>query len=184
MGSVTATEARAAARLRRRRLTEVRQSLRGLNNQLSLFNRHVSGRAELKDVDLDCLELINLHGPISPTVLARQAGLHPATMTGVLDRLERGGWVTRERDPATPDRRAVRVRALPDRAPELFKLFGGMNTALDRICADYTDAEIELINGFLNRTLAAARTAADELNSDGPEVEQAQNVGTRTTATA
>ncbi|WP_198676309.1 MarR family transcriptional regulator [Kribbella monticola] len=162
---MTATEAAAVRRRRRRLITDVRQSLRGLNNQLSLFNRHVSGQAELKDVDLDCLELLNLHGPISPTVLARQAGLHPATMTGVLDRLERGGWVTRERDPEIPDRRAIRVRALPDRAPELYELFGGMNTALDRICADYTDAELELITDFMNRTLAAARTAADNLDT-------------------
>jgi MarR family len=40
-----------------------------------------------------CLDLITRHGPLSPSAPARRAGLHPATMTGILDRLERGGWV-------------------------------------------------------------------------------------------
>jgi DNA-binding MarR family transcriptional regulator len=38
---------------------------------------------------------------LSPSVLARRAGLHPATMTGILDRLERGRWITRDRDRPT-----------------------------------------------------------------------------------
>src|SRR5882762_4956839 len=95
---------------RRRLVASVKGSLREMRNQLSLFNRQVGARLELKDVDLDCLDLINRYGPLSPTALARRAGLHPATLTGILDRLERGGWVARERDPA--DRRAVVVRAL------------------------------------------------------------------------
>ena len=48
---------------------------------------------------------------------------HPATITGILDRLERGRWVARERDPT--DRRAVVVRALRDRNAELFHLYSG-----------------------------------------------------------
>ena len=104
------SEDRGAARHRRRLTTAIKESLRELSIQLSLLNHHVSGRLELNDVDLDCLDLISRHGPLSPSALARRAGLHPATITGILDRLERGGWVARDRDQA--DRRAVRVRAL------------------------------------------------------------------------
>src|SRR5919198_303808 len=139
MSSVTSE---AEAKRRRRRLTTaIKESLRELNVQLSLLNHQVGARVELKDVDFDCLELINRHGPLSPSALARRAGLHPATMTGVLDRLERAGWVARDRDPS--DRRAVAVRARRDRVAELFGLYAGMNTAMDRICAGYSDAELE-----------------------------------------
>src|SRR5258708_17905433 len=120
---------------RRRRLqlsAAIKQSLRELRMQLSMLNLHVGAHLDLKDVDLDCLDLIASHGPLSPSALARRAGLHPATMTGILDRLERGGWVSRARDPA--DRRAVVVRALRSRHAELMRLYSGMNTSTDDIC--------------------------------------------------
>ncbi|HEY1323045.1 MAG TPA: MarR family transcriptional regulator, partial [Streptosporangiaceae bacterium] len=118
----------------------------------------------LNDVDLDCLDLINRHGPLSPSALARLAGLHPATITGILDRLERGGWVTRDRDPS--DRRAVAIRALRGRNAELIGLYAGMNASMDEICAGYTGAELELLAGFLRRTAAAGLAATGELAGD------------------
>jgi DNA-binding MarR family transcriptional regulator len=150
-----------AARRRRRSITAIKESLREVRSQLSLLNHRVGERLELKDVDLDCLELINRHGPLSPSALARRAGLHPATMTGILDRLERGGWVARERDP--DDRRAVVVRTRRERGAELFRLYSGMNTSMDELCAGYSDAELALIADFLRRTTDAGRVATDRL---------------------
>jgi len=161
MSSVSKSDAKA----RRRLITSVKDSLRELNNQLSLFNRQVGQHVALKDVDYDCLELLNRRGPLTPSALARLAGLHPATVTGILDRLQRGGWVARERDADAPDRRAVTVRSLHDRNAELFVLFAGMNSSMDGICADYSDKELELIAGFLDRTTSAGRDATDELGS-------------------
>ncbi|KAA2255227.1 MarR family transcriptional regulator [Solihabitans fulvus] len=155
-----------SVRRRRRSTVAVKESLRELRNQLSLLNHQVGARLALKDVDLDCLELIVAHGPLSPSALARRAGLHPATMTGILDRLQRGGWVVRERDPEAADRRAVTVRAVRDRNGELFRLYSGMNTAMDGICAEYTDDELELLADFLRRTTDAGRVATDELTAD------------------
>jgi DNA-binding MarR family transcriptional regulator len=150
----------------RRRLTAaIKDALRDLGNQLSLLNHHVGARVDLKDVDLDCLDLISRHGPMSPSTLARRAGLHPATVTGILDRLQRDGWVTRERDPDATDRRAVTVRALRERGGELFRLYGGMNASMDGICAGYTDAELALVADFLRRTATAGRAATDDLSS-------------------
>jgi DNA-binding MarR family transcriptional regulator len=157
MSSVTSGAAR------RRRLTvAVKDSLRDLSSQLSLLNRVIGAQLDLKDTDWDCLEILNRHGPLSPTALARRAGLHPATMTGVLDRLERAGWVVRDRDPA--DRRAFTVRALRDRSGEVFRLYAGMNSAMDGICADYSEAELELIASFLRRTTEAGHTATGALS--------------------
>src|ERR1700738_548840 len=111
---------------RRKRLTgAIRQSLRELRMHLSFLNLHVGARLDLKDVDLDCLDLIASHGPLSPSSLARRARLHPATITGILHRLERGAWVARARDPA--DRRAVVVRVLRERTADLLRLYAGMN---------------------------------------------------------
>ena len=152
------------ARRRRRLNGAIRESLRDMSVQLSLLNHQVGDQLDLKGTDLECLDLINRHGPLRPSALARRAGLHPATMTGILDRLERGGWIARDRDPA--DRRGVVLRALRDRATEVFRLYSGMNSEMDQICAGYSDDELELLDGFLRRTAEAGRTAAEEL-ADG-----------------
>jgi DNA-binding MarR family transcriptional regulator len=152
-----------AARARRRLITTIKESLREMSTQLSLLNHHVGARVDLKDVDLNCLDLIARHGPISPTALARRAGLHPATVTGILDRLQRGGWVVRDRDPGAADRRSVAVRPLRERGADLYRLYSGMNTSLDEICTGYTDTELELLAGFLRRTTDAGQSAAADL---------------------
>src|SRR5207248_11692150 len=142
----------------RRRLTaSIKQSLRALSIQQSLLNHQVGAHAGLNDVDLDCLDLIARHGPISPSALAQRAALHPATITGVLDRLERGGWVARERDPS--DRRGVRVRARYERNRELMQLYAGMNTSMDQLCDTYTETELELLADFLRRVASAGSQA-------------------------
>ena len=66
-------------RARRRLATEIKESLRELSIQLSLLNHQVGVKADLRDVDLDCLDLINCYGPLSPSAIAQRAGLHPAT---------------------------------------------------------------------------------------------------------
>ncbi len=152
-----------AARHRSRLNHAVRESLRDLSVQMSLLSHRIGGRLDLKGTDLECLDLIDRYGPLSPSTLARRAGLHPATMTGVIDRLERGGWIARERDPS--DRRGVIVAPVPRRRAEVLRLAAGMNAAMAQICAEYKDDDLELIAGFLSRTADAGRTAAEELDA-------------------
>ncbi|MBF6228662.1 MarR family transcriptional regulator [Nocardia abscessus] len=152
------------ARHRRRLTARVKGSLRDVRSRLALLNRRVGTHLDLKDIDFDCLDLINSHGPLSPSALAKQAGLHPATLTGVLDRLERAGWIMRER--ATGDRRAVVVRSRPERLGEVYALLSGMNTAVDNLCADYTPDQLELLADFLDRVIIAGREAAEGLATD------------------
>ena len=161
--SSRSTRGRGTARDRRRTMTAIKESMRELSIQLSLLNHHVGAHLDLKDIDLGCLDTIARHGPLSPTALARSAGLHPATVTGILDRLERGGWVARERDPS--DRRAVLVRALRDRNAEVFRLYAGMNASMDQLLAGYTPDELDLLASFLRRTTDAGRAATGDLAS-------------------
>jgi DNA-binding MarR family transcriptional regulator len=161
---MSAVDDPAARPSRRQHAQAIMASLRDLRVQFSLLNHQVAGHVELKDIDLDCFELVSRDGPVSPTVLARRTGLHPATMTGVLDRLERGGWVTRERDGT--DRRAVAVHAVRGRAAELHRLYAGLGRGIDAICAGYDAADLALVAEVLRRTTQAGRLATDGLAAD------------------
>ena len=155
---------REARRARRQRIAEAKQSLRELRIELSVLNHRVGSQSEIKDVDFDCLDVITRYGPISPTTLARRIGVHAATMTGILDRLERGGWIVRDRDER--DRRAVLVRGVPGKQRDIIELYGGMNSSLDEILDSYSDDQINLVVDFLRRCTQAGQSATDQLAKD------------------
>ena len=154
----------AADRGQRRLKAAVKESMRELSVQLSLLNAQVSAHLKLKEADIDCLDVITRYGPVSPSALTRRTGLHPATLTGILDRLERGGFISRERNPA--DRRAVLIRARRERGAEIYRLYGGMNGAMDGILVRYADAELEVLADFLRRTVQAGQVATVALAAD------------------
>ena len=155
-GSSSAADDRA----RRRRIGDLKRTFRDVNNQIALLTHHVSTQVELRDIDLDCLDYLAQNGPTTPSALGRQAGVHPATMTGVIDRLEKGGWIQRQRD--DQDRRAVVISVRPDAMGAVFRHYDGMNAQMDAALADYSPAELELIAEFLTRTAGAARRAVAE----------------------
>lgn len=161
MNSDGTVAGRGAGRERRRLSRAIKESLRDVGAQLSRLNHEVGGRVNIRTSDLECLDHIGREGPLSPSSLARLTGQHPATLTGILDRLERGGWISRDRDPA--DRRGVLLRVERTRGAELLGLYAGMNSAMDEICAGYGEEDLQLVAGFLRRTADAGRAAADQL---------------------
>ncbi|MEV6276047.1 MarR family transcriptional regulator [Nocardia sp. NPDC051832] len=99
--------------------------------------------------DMQCLQLLQ-QGPRPAGELAALTGLTTASMTGMIDRLEKAGFVTRVRDET--DRRRVLVhlrleRATADIAPIYHPLLGRWRGAL----ADYSEPELTLIADFLAR---------------------------------
>src|SRR3954449_6054246 len=147
-------------RSRQRSTAAIRDSLRELRIQLALLNYRVGSQVDLKDAELDMLDMLDTYGPLSPSALARRAGMHPATMTGVLDRLERGGWIARERDPA--DRRAVLVHVVRDRYGELLRLYTTLSRSMNKLLAGYSDSELDVIADFMRRAVDAGRSATED----------------------
>jgi DNA-binding MarR family transcriptional regulator len=73
-----------------------------------LNNHAVAQQLGLGPTDSQFMTLLDVHGPLTPGRLAELSGLTSGTVTGVIDRLEKAGFVRRERD--TEDRRKVIVR--------------------------------------------------------------------------
>ena len=158
------TAERADVRRRRRVVAEAKSNLRNLRIELAMLNHRVGGRAALKDADLDCLDVLVRYGSMSPTELSRRTGIHAATMTGILTRLERDGWIVRER--AENDRRAVVLAPVPERVREIFDHYEAMNVALDGILGGYSDEELRVIVDFLRRATDAGRQVTEELEAN------------------
>jgi DNA-binding Lrp family transcriptional regulator len=86
---------------------EIRAGLQTFAARALVYNLLAAEALGLAPADLVCMCLLQLHGPGTPGWLAEMTGLSTGAVTGVVDRLERAGYVTRERD--QQDRRRVIV---------------------------------------------------------------------------
>jgi len=99
--------------------------------------------------------------------IAEQAHVTTGAVTGILNRLERGGYVTRVPDPT--DRRRVRVAAVPDAVARVTALYGPYYARLDTLFADYSAAEIAVLNDWFTRTAGLALEYIEELRGQDAE---------------
>src|SRR5580658_1343216 len=81
---------------------------RELSNAVVLFHEKIAAHLGLNSAELKCLGLLDQHGPMTAGRLVELSRLTTGAITGVVDRLERAGYVRRERHPT--DRRSVIVQ--------------------------------------------------------------------------
>nr|WP_301288476.1 MarR family transcriptional regulator [Natronospira proteinivora] len=86
--------------------------MRRIIRAVDLYSRQLSVRHSLTGPQLVCMRQLVSGGAMTPGQLAREISLSPATISGILDRLERRGYLTRERRPE--DKRQVLVQLTED----------------------------------------------------------------------
>lgn len=122
-----------------------------------LFNQQLADQLGVNATDYQFLNLLDLSGAQTPKALGELTGLSSGGVTVALDRLERQGYVVRERNPA--DRRSVIVRVVPERMREIEARYRRINTGLDQLFASFTEAELRAVHTFFARANATRREA-------------------------
>jgi len=104
---------------------QILRALRQIIHAVDVYSRKLKTRYHITAPQLVCLTTICQNGSMTTTHIAGQVHLSPSTVVGILDRLERQGWIQRVRD--SRDRRVVNVtvteegRRLVDNAPSLLQ---------------------------------------------------------------
>ncbi len=131
-------------------IRNLKLNLRHFVVELLVSNFEATADVGLNPTDIGSLCLLLLHGPAPAGRLADLTGLTTGAVTGVIDRLEKGGFVRREVD---ADRRKVIVVPDPARVDrELFPHFPSLQRArAATFYDDFSDAELERIAEFLSR---------------------------------
>lgn len=132
-------------------LQALQRELRTMSTRTVMLSQAVAGRLGLSPTDLETMEILSA-GPVTAGRLAELTGLTTGAITGVVDRLERAGYVRRERD--TDDRRRVIVRLLPERARRLERMFEPVARAMADLHGRYSDAELTLFLDYVRRANA------------------------------
>ncbi|MBI4613570.1 MAG: MarR family transcriptional regulator [Planctomycetes bacterium] len=87
-------------------------ALRRMVHALDLHSHDLVEEFGITSPQLFCLRALVESASLTVSQLARRVYLSPATVVGILDRLETKGWITRQRDGT--DRRKVQVAATKD----------------------------------------------------------------------
>ncbi len=115
------------------------------------FDREVARLLGVNETDVRCLEILIQEEPDSatPRLLADRLGLTTGSVTTMLDRLERAGYITRSPHPT--DKRRLIVRATDFVTHRAFELIMPMVQESNTMLGRYGTAELDLITDFLRR---------------------------------
>jgi DNA-binding MarR family transcriptional regulator len=130
-------------------VAEIIDNIRRVFKVVNEQSKKAEQKTGLTGPQLWAIKTIAQESPIMVSELARRMYLHPATVVGILDRLESHGLVARVR--STTDRRVVRVeltgqgQALVKKSPEVAQ--GLLVSGLERL----STKELQNIAGGLDR---------------------------------
>jgi DNA-binding MarR family transcriptional regulator len=141
--------------------------LRGITVELNLFGAEFASTHGLHLTDLRALIHLLDAGradiTATPGWLGEQLRLNSASVTALIDRLEKLGHVRRVRD--TPDRRRVRL-VVEDQAVALgWSFFGPLIAEMVTAMQSFDEAELATVRRFLlsmNDVVGAGRRAQEE----------------------
>jgi len=134
--------------------------VREFSARVVLFHDAVAAAVGLHVTDVKVLRLLGGEA-MTAGQLAETAGLTGPAITALVDRLEAGGYVTRERDAG--DRRRVTVRAVPAKVRALNRLYDGYGREMAALLATYSREERSAIERYLAETAALLATHAARL---------------------
>jgi DNA-binding MarR family transcriptional regulator len=121
-----------------------------------LLHNAIASRSGINVTDMQCINLLQLRGPMTPGQLADAMFLTTGgAITAVIDRLEKAGMVRRRRD--DKDRRRVIVEALQEGPiTELGRLFMPVGELYEKVMADYSDEELHVLVRFVTQNNEAS----------------------------
>lgn len=141
-------------------MNQITDTIREMGVVMTVLNLRAGEQVGLRDVEMKALDVLMRDGAMSAKALGQRLGMHPATMTGILDKLEKAGWVTRERDP--DDRRVVLIQPVRERVGEIVRLFAGMNMKAFDLLDRYATEQLETIAEFMGAMVGMAKEASKE----------------------
>jgi DNA-binding MarR family transcriptional regulator len=155
--SLSRAKARAAL------VQELEHAVRKSSGLGVIFGQTVANSVGVSSSDLECLDFLNIEGRVTAGRLAELTGLTTGAITGLVDRMERAGFVRRERD--EEDRRKVYIAIVPEALGKVARFYEPLQKAVTKNWEAYSDAELKLILRFMSEGYDTMLGVLDDLNS-------------------
>ncbi|WP_445323742.1 MarR family winged helix-turn-helix transcriptional regulator [Paenibacillus sp. FSL R5-0407] len=138
--------------------------MRGLGNRTILYQQNVASSLGLYNNDFLSIDILHEKGPVTAGELAKLTGLTTGSVTALIDRLEKNGFVRREQDPN--DRRKVIIVPLYENNEEVRKTYLALHAAMVKLASSYKVEELELITQFLSKASTLLEEQIRDLQSN------------------
>lgn len=137
--------------------------MRGLGTRTVLYQQNVATSLGLYNNDFISIDILREKGPITAGELSKLTGLATGSVTALIDRLEKSGYVRRQNDPS--DRRKVIIVPLYENKKDVVDTYLPLHTAMVKLASSYTDEELALITQFLGKASTVLEEQIDRLSS-------------------
>jgi DNA-binding MarR family transcriptional regulator len=126
---------------------------REMATETIMFHQAVADELGLYITDHKCLDLIRQYGAMPAGRLADLTGLTTGAVTGIIDRLEKAGYVRRANDPK--DRRRTIVEPTRNKKLErkIEAIFMPLHERMRKLLSSYSDSELAFLLDVLTKTL-------------------------------
>ncbi|MBO9590377.1 MarR family transcriptional regulator [Devosia sp.] len=139
--------------------------VRELTDEMSRGYRAFSAAAGVNMSDMMAIRFIrDQDGHATPTMLGRHLGMTSGATAILINRLEKDGYVLREQHPN--DRRATLLRVGPGAEEMALPLSRSAQRLRETVLADYSRADVEVIERFLSDIVVALKARNASLEED------------------
>jgi DNA-binding MarR family transcriptional regulator len=135
-----------------------------------MFHQAVADVLGLHITDHKCLDLIHRFGAMPAGRLGEMTGLTTGAVTGIIDRLEEGGYAKRTNDPK--DRRRTIVEPIRNKKLErkLEMIFMPLHTRMHKVLSSYADNELAFLSDAMTEFIEQTREESKRLRSEPARV--------------
>lgn len=147
-------------------IREVGLEIRQLGAQSVMMSQTIASRFGLHTTDLEGLDLIYLRTQVTAGELASATGLTSGSVTALIDRLERAGYVERVHDSA--DRRRVLVRIKPQAIKPIEAVYAPIQERMFALWSRFSADDLARVLAFLRSSREVGLACATELAHDSP----------------
>lgn len=143
----------------------INQKFREMSTETIMFHQAVADVLDLHITDHKGLDLIYRYGPIPAGRLAELTGLTTGAITGMIDRLEKVGYVRRIND--RKDRRITMIEPTRNKKLErkLEIIFTPVSMRMHKLLSSYSDNELAFLFDVLTKSLKQSHEELMKLRS-------------------
>jgi DNA-binding MarR family transcriptional regulator len=129
------------------------QKHRDMSTETIMFHQNVADALGLHITDHKCLDLIRQYGAMPAGRLAELTGLTTGAITGIIDRLEKAGYVRRANDPK--DRRRTIVEPTQNKKWErkIESIFIPLHERMHKLLSSYSESELDFLLDVSTKTV-------------------------------